>query len=167
MFPRPIWCQRLSGGTSGSSRARDGCITWSTSQSHTSCCSAVLCQTRSHKGDSLGPWKISLDHLHRSTRLITSDMWSDYQTLLWEVMFGWWRWTWRVTLMNSDCRMDYMLKKKKKEKISGSPFSREEKARVNSGAPSTRNIQISINCPFDLTCLSNSLNLLGCSSFSE
>lgn len=30
--PRPTWCRRLSGGTSGSSRAKDGCIIWSISQ---------------------------------------------------------------------------------------------------------------------------------------
>lgn len=32
VYRRPIWCRRPSGGTWASSRARDGCITWSTSQ---------------------------------------------------------------------------------------------------------------------------------------
>lgn len=55
--PRPIWCPRLSGETSESSRAKDGCITWSTSQSHTSCCFGALYPIRSLKDESLWSFK--------------------------------------------------------------------------------------------------------------
>lgn len=41
--PRPIWCQRLSGGTLASSRVKAGYTTWSINQSPTSCCSVVHC----------------------------------------------------------------------------------------------------------------------------
>lgn len=67
VYQRPIWCRRPSGGTLGSSRAKDGCITWSTSQSRTSCCSGALWLAKSHKGENLWVlWKIS-PVCHRSS----------------------------------------------------------------------------------------------------
>lgn len=170
MYRRPIWCQRLSGGTWGSSKAKDGCITWSTSQSHTFYYFAVLCQARSHKGDSLGPWKISLAHLPQinSSRQqqTTCDQIAKLFCGRWcladHVGPGGSHW-WTVTIEWSICWGG----KKKRKKDQPSIVGEKASARVNSDAPSTRNVQISINCTFDLTCSSNSLNLLGTSRFSE
>lgn len=103
MYQRPIWCQRLNGGTLECNRAKDGCITWSTSQSLTSCCFADLCRARSHKTVSLGPQKISQALLPQISSSQQKDM--AMKRLPWQITsdVGWSFWTWRITLMNNDC----------------------------------------------------------------
>jgi len=68
--------------------------------------------------------------------------------------------------MNSGCGMESALMGKG-EKIITLLMGEKTFACVNSNTLSVRNIQISLHCPFDLTYLSNLLNLLGYSSFLE
>lgn len=68
--------------------------------------------------------------------------------------------------MNSGCGMEYALMGRGK-KIITLLMGEKTSASVNSNTLSARNIQISLHCPFDLTYLSNLLNLLGYSSFLE
>jgi len=68
--------------------------------------------------------------------------------------------------MNSGCGMESALMGKGK-KIITLLMGEKTFACVNSNTLSVRNIQISLHCPFDLTYLSNLLNLLGYSSFLE